>query len=41
MADDDDREGAMSWAFLQVMRNTPNPTYVQVGDLFTPHILSY
>lgn len=24
------KEGAMSWAFLDVMRSVPNPTYIQV-----------
>jgi hypothetical protein len=27
-------EGAMSWAFLETMNRIPNPTYLQVRDLF-------
>jgi metacaspase-1 len=26
-------EGAMSWAFLEIMRQVPNPSYLQVRDL--------
>jgi hypothetical protein len=25
-------EGAMSWAFLEVMRQTPNPSYLSVSN---------